>query len=171
MTATYKKVRPAPPPPTVKQADCTVNAADGFNVTAGLGTDVSNQANVIVQYQVTSGGTPVGGYTGGTAQEKITAKSDWQGNPIPDDQDWSPASPSSQFYLSHGVIYDSKGVLMDQQTWNAIPVGTVFYKFTQSNRIIWLDGNNPPLVNEEPLGSVKLQRRKTSTSSWCVDRQ
>lgn len=150
----------------------TVLKPDGFKVTSGLKVPADNNSTITVVYTITCGGTTSNGNVG-TAQELITNKTAPYSTPThpPDDPAWTPAASSPTFYLSGGsnFICDLKGTYLGSTNWSTIPVGAVFYTFTQNNQIIMSDacGN----TNTYPLGSVKLQRRKVSATQWQIELQ
>jgi hypothetical protein len=169
VTADYRKVGPPnpPPPTTLGPVAVSVAPADSFTVVSGLNTPVSNNASVQIVFQVKSGGNNVGAYISGTAQERITDIT-FLGVAQPDGN-WTPPVPAQEFFMAQGKIYDTKNASLAPGDWANLQVGEVFWTGTQHMRIVWADCLGQ--IFQQPLGSIKLQRRKVSATAWQMELQ
>ncbi len=142
-----------------------------MSITKGANVPTPNGPGTVqIEFTVTAGGRDCGTALdmSAVAQEKITSKyllnSYGQWVRQPDDIAFS---SGTGFYLSGNKIIDLKGTNMAPQDWAAIPINTVFYTFTQTNRLIVQDCCTqalPPIDN-----AYRLQRRKVSATEWQLE--
>jgi len=172
VTAAYQP-NPYNPPPASNFVihNITVLPPDAMAITTGLALPCANGPDTIqVEFTVRGGGRDCGAYLSSvaTAQEKITNKT-FSGptgvQHLADDLDFSSGAPA--FYLSGNKIIDMKNTKVNPTLWASIPVGSVFYTFTQTNRILVKDCCDqavPPIDV-----SFNLQRRKVSETDWQLE--
>ncbi len=94
----------------------------------------------------------------------------WYGGATGGAGGWVPASPSANFYLAGGKVYDWMSFLTVGPVWAAIPVGTVLVSWSQDVRLVWsfmcADGTPQSVI--APLGTYNWSMVKTDASHWSL---
>jgi len=132
---------------------------DTDSILSGLNTNSAGypQMTLTVTFQVLHGSTAIGIYTSGYPQERIRRPQDGF------DSGWQGGWPAYYFNPNKNII-DVKYFTRVDQTWDNLPVGTIFDDFYQQNRAVILNchGANAYFYFDD----VHYQKQKTGAQTW-----
>jgi hypothetical protein len=176
LTVTYGMHSGGGQPPAPGQVEIVVNIGEVDGVRIESGGDGEHRQFLeqhhppgiehcfLVEFVLTSGGSDVGPFLAGTAQERLRDQLEW-GHPAPDTV-WG-GEPEYWIHVAKHV-FDYKFVV-NPDLFPFVPVGFMLFEYKQDIRFVWVDKCDVIRGEDNVIGTFKVEHRKFNNTDYDLN--